>query len=202
MYVLAGFFGVVILGGAGFALWYFVVRTPATTPTEQVTQTTPTNTQTPDPFEPPTNTQTNTNPPVVVDPTLPIEGNTPLEPAGTDTSVDLGTPQTAPPTGSNIPLPGDTGTPTQPTPNTPPAQTAVDSDNDGRTDEQELQVGTDPNNPDTDGDGLTDGDETFKYGTNPLDRDTDRDSYPDGQEVKNGYNPRGQGQCSRPDCTI
>lgn len=47
----------------------------------------------------------------------------------------------------------------------------MDSDNDGLTNEQEAQLGTDPRNPDTDGDGFKDGD-----------------------EVKAGYNPKGAGR--------
>ncbi|MDI6401604.1 OmpA family protein [Balneolaceae bacterium ANBcel3] len=44
-----------------------------------------------------------------------------------------------------------------------------DSDNDGLTDYDEIYVyGTDPNNPDTDGDGFTDGQE-IEMGTDPLD---------------------------------
>ncbi|MEA1784603.1 gliding motility-associated C-terminal domain-containing protein [Arenibacter sp. GZD96] len=44
----------------------------------------------------------------------------------------------------------------------------VDSDGDGLTDGEEAVLGTDPNNPDTDGDGISDGDEVLN-GTNPLD---------------------------------
>ena len=47
----------------------------------------------------------------------------------------------------------------------------VDTDNDGLTDDQEELYGTDINNSDTDGDG-----------------------YIDGDEVKNGYNPNGEGK--------
>ncbi|MFH0805156.1 MAG: hypothetical protein V1916_03095 [Patescibacteria group bacterium] len=43
----------------------------------------------------------------------------------------------------------------------------LDTDNDGLTDEQEEIWGTDPKNPDTDGDGFKDGDE-IKNGFNPL----------------------------------
>ncbi len=60
-----------------------------------------------------------------------------------------------------------------------------DTDKDGLTDGQEVKVYmTDPLNPDTDWDGLTDGkDEVFKYGTNPLERDTDDGGVADGHEV-------------------
>ena len=47
----------------------------------------------------------------------------------------------------------------------------IDSDNDGLTDDEEKIYGTDPYNPDTDGDG-----------------------YMDGAEVKGGYNPSGSGK--------
>ena len=75
---------------------------------------------------------------------------------------------------------------------TPPP--AVDSDNDGLTDEEEIQLGIDPRNPDTDGDGLFDGEEIKVYRTNPLDKDTDKDGFLDGEEVTNGYNPLGPGK--------
>jgi MYXO-CTERM domain-containing protein len=56
-----------------------------------------------------------------------------------------------------------------------------DDDNDGLTNDQEEEIGTDPNNPDTDADGLRDGVEV--NGTNdtdPLDPDTDEDGLCDG----------------------
>ncbi len=43
---------------------------------------------------------------------------------------------------------------------------------------------TDPLNPDTDGDGLNDGDEVRNYRTHPLKRDTDGDGLTDGDEVR------------------
>lgn len=70
----------------------------------------------------------------------------------------------------------------------------LDSDNDGLTDVEEAKLGTDPHNPDTDGDGLYDGDEVNIYHTDPLKADTDGDGYSDGVEVRNGYNPNGPGK--------
>ena len=49
-------------------------------------------------------------------------------------------------------------------------------------------VGTSPIRPDTDGDGLRDGDE-FTYGTNPLNPDTDEDGLDDGAEIEAGADP-------------
>ena len=60
---------------------------------------------------------------------------------------------------------------------------AVDSDGDGLTDAEELVLGTDPHNPDTDDDSLMDGEEVKKYKTDPLNPDTDYDGLRDGAEV-------------------
>lgn len=51
----------------------------------------------------------------------------------------------------------------------------TDTDGDGLTDLQESFLGTNPNNPDTDGDELTDGDEVFVHHTNPNSQDSDGD---------------------------
>jgi outer membrane protein OmpA-like peptidoglycan-associated protein len=58
-----------------------------------------------------------------------------------------------------------------------------DDDQDGLTNGQERKIGTNPQNPDTDGDGLSDGDEIRKDKTNPLRTDTDSDGLSDGDEV-------------------
>ena len=58
--------------------------------------------------------------------------------------------------------------------------TAEDADHDGIVDAGE----TNPYNPDTDGDGLSDGAEANIFGTNPLVQDSDGDGLLDGAEVK------------------
>lgn len=63
----------------------------------------------------------------------------------------------------------------------------ADDDNDGLNNYQEEQLGTDPNNADSDGDGLSDGDEVNVYNTEPMDSDSDDDGLSDGQEI-NEYN--------------
>lgn len=58
-----------------------------------------------------------------------------------------------------------------------------DRDNDDIVRCDEVKFGTNPENPDTDVDGLKDGDEIFIYQTNPLDVDTDFDGLNDYDEV-------------------
>jgi outer membrane protein OmpA-like peptidoglycan-associated protein len=58
-----------------------------------------------------------------------------------------------------------------------------DRDNDGLSNDIEEELKTDPDNPDTDGDGLKDGDEINKYKSNPLKADTDGDGLSDYDEV-------------------
>lgn len=75
-----------------------------------------------------------------------------------------------------------------------------DADFDSLTFEQEYQYGTDPNNPDTDDDGLNDdmevngwdvevNNKTIHYTSNPTKLDTDNDGLTDGQEYKYKTNP-------------
>ncbi len=56
-----------------------------------------------------------------------------------------------------------------------------DTDGLGRCDEEKF--GTDPKNPDTDGDGISDGDEVLIYQTDPLKTDTDKDELSDFDEI-------------------
>lgn len=63
-----------------------------------------------------------------------------------------------------------------------------DTDGDGLKDGEEVRTyRTDPLNPDTDGDRLRDGDEVYRYKTNPLDPDSDDDGLEDGYEVLTPY---------------
>ena len=64
-----------------------------------------------------------------------------------------------------------------------PSDDNVDSDGDGLSDFDETTFhGTDPTNPDSDGDGLRDGEEVNTTGTDPTDGDTDNDGLGDGEE--------------------
>lgn len=64
-----------------------------------------------------------------------------------------------------------------------------DTDNDGLSDGREVELGTDPTSPDTDEDGLTDYEEVREYNTDPTAVDTDRDGVDDHAEVKAGTDP-------------
>ncbi|MFH1867099.1 MAG: hypothetical protein ABIJ81_03400 [Patescibacteria group bacterium] len=86
----------------------------------------------------------------------------------------------------------------QPPPPPPPPPVVnpelEDNDGDRLNTSEELNFGTDPNNPDSDSDGLFDGEEVMIYKTNPLNSDTDADGFMDGEEVSNGYDPNGSGR--------
>jgi Bacterial TSP3 repeat len=61
--------------------------------------------------------------------------------------------------------------------------TATDLDADNYADDLEWDLGLDPNNADTDADGVADGDEITIYGTEPTIYDTDGDGVSDGEEL-------------------
>jgi hypothetical protein len=62
-----------------------------------------------------------------------------------------------------------------------------DSDGDGLPDEEEGEWGTDPFDPDTDDDGLSDGEEVYEWKTDPLNPDTDWDGLSDGHDEVHKY---------------
>jgi hypothetical protein len=90
---------------------------------------------------------------------------------------------------------------------------AADRDSDGVPDDLESALGLDPDNPDSDGNGIPDGEEDFdndglsnsgevRFGTDPTnpdsdgdgildgDEDDDLDGLPDGEEARRGTDPR------------
>ncbi len=80
----------------------------------------------------------------------------------------------------------------------------TDLDSDGLTWQEERDLGTDPSEPDSDGDGLSDGDEVHEQGTDPLSADSDGDGYDDGDEVAAATDPADgfhwpEGDCRWPD---
>lgn len=64
-----------------------------------------------------------------------------------------------------------------------------DADGDGLSDAQEVSVGSNPNDRDTDKDGVEDGLEVNTYQSNPLLKDSDSDGYEDGFEISTGFSP-------------
>ncbi len=82
----------------------------------------------------------------------------------------------------DFPEPGDPGDPGD-------AGDDDDTDDDLLTDDEEAALGTDPRDPDTDGDGVPDGIEVNYDGTDPLREDTDGDGLSDGQEAMGHTDP-------------
>ena len=70
------------------------------------------------------------------------------------------------------------------------ADSDADSDGDGISNLQEINIGLNPALKDTDYDGLEDNEEIDCYGTDPADPDTDDDGFKDGDEIKLGLDPK------------
>jgi eukaryotic-like serine/threonine-protein kinase len=62
-----------------------------------------------------------------------------------------------------------------------------DPDNDGLSNAREAKYDTNPNNPDTDNDGLPDGLEVDSYHTDPKNQDSDGDTWTDGYEINTSH---------------
>jgi hypothetical protein len=137
----------VIVGAGYFGYHYFLATTAKPTPAQNENA----------------NENANTNQPANANENIPV--NAPEINTNVNTpEVNTNTPQ---PLNSNIPAPTPGAIAPQDDPNS-----TVDTDHDGLTDFQEVHIyHTDLMNPDTDGDGFSDGD-----------------------EVKNGYNPLGPGK--------
>ncbi len=88
--------------------------------------------------------------------------------------------ETAAPTAVAVP----TATVAATAPATDDGTVTIDADGDGLADEEELAIGTDPNNADSDTDRLSDGFEVREFGTNPLADDSDEDGLGDGDELE------------------
>ena len=74
----------------------------------------------------------------------------------------------------------------------------LDPDGDGLINREEYRAGADPNDRDTDGDGLTDGDEVGGYyTTDPANPDTDLGGVSDAEELRRGTNPLDPGDDGR-----
>ncbi len=66
----------------------------------------------------------------------------------------------------------------------------ADTEDDGLTDGEEvITYGTDPRNADSDSDSLTDYDEVTTHGTNPMTGDSDSDGHSDAAEISLGTDP-------------
>jgi hypothetical protein len=76
-----------------------------------------------------------------------------------------------------------------PTSSNPPTDehVSLDLDEDGLWDKIEPSMGTSNVTQDTDGDGLSDGNEVYEFFTNPLVNDTDGDGLLDGEEIAKFY---------------
>ena len=106
-----------------------------------------------------------------------VVGAAPEAPATTAPATTTA-PTTAAPSGSDTTVPNNTE------PVAPPEQ---DPDGDGLSTEDEIVIGSDPNDADTDNDGLSDYEEASgAFNSDPTAADTDGDGLDDGQEAELG----------------
>lgn len=130
------------------------------------------------------------NTPEVKNPETPAENPVPqtTEPVQNNLNNQVAPQENPPVQSENTPV-------AEPSTSTPADVSTKDSDGDGLTDYDEINIyHTDPLKADTDGDGLFDREEVKVYHTDPINPDTDGDGFKDGDEVKSGYNPLGPGK--------
>lgn len=113
-------------------------------------------------------------------PTLTVMA-TDVLPMASPTSIEVAH-HTVVPTGTSIPTLTSTATDVPPTASPTPTLN-LDLDDDGLPNDIENKLGTDPKNPDSDSDGLSDSDEFEKFNSDPLVSDSDEDGLLDGDEV-------------------
>lgn len=101
----------------------------------------------------------------------------------TPSNVTVGDQGTLAPVPAAAPAPVTETAPVETAPADTAVATATDLDADNYPDALEWDLGLDGNNPDTDGDGVADGDELNIYGAQPTVFDTDGDGLSDGQEL-------------------
>jgi uncharacterized delta-60 repeat protein len=135
---------------------------PATTTTTTTTTTTPSTTTTSAPPATTTTPSTTTTSAPPATTTTPSTTTTSAPPATTTTPSTTTT--SAPPATTTTTTTTSTTTSTTVVP-----EPDADTDDDGLSDSEEGALGTDPADPDTDGDGFTDGLEVGELGTDPLD---------------------------------
>jgi hypothetical protein len=114
------------------------------------------------------------------EPDATADGAAPID--GTPDVPDDGSPEVLPPL-PELPVPPDVVEESSNPPDVPPPP--VDSDEDGLSDKEEKELGTDPNSKDSDKDGLDDWTEV-QSGSNPLKQDSDYDGLTDKQELEWG----------------
>ncbi|MBI4426802.1 MAG: hypothetical protein HY567_04450 [Candidatus Kerfeldbacteria bacterium] len=72
--------------------------------------------------------------------------------------------------------------------------TREDGDQDGLTNDEEVRLGTNPTQADSDRDEISDFDEVKLYQSDPNKADSDGDGHSDGEEVRQRFSPTGPGK--------
>ena len=190
--VKASFFGskifiaivvIIVLAAIGAVVWWFLVGGKNVSPAGKTSSS---------PVAPSATSAVGTPAPPAKTLEEILQGQAPGAQAAPPGSLPIASPpnETSVPASASAPASVVTPAPIAPTVSSAP----TDADGDGLNNAEELALKTDPNNPDSDADGLTDGSEVKIWKTDPLNPDTDGDDFKDGQEVKAGYDPNAVGK--------